>query len=260
MIEKVLFFPKLEPPHPEAGIVAQRMAFEATTRNLSKVTFIEKPSVVVVGNTARKIHPQVQGDREAIAKLKEFRRQQAEKPPIVPIKKQLPPRLMFSFSLKPGQLFEIEAGKGIYRVITIGDGQRGRWVIAQHSQTCEPFSFHVSQFEVVMAYAEPPKVEAVTIPEPSPTLYDLNKVMILGPQVESIIQLPTVLASIGKPITALTQEDFRAGNLPTLDETIIAWNAEEISTAQFKAIRNAIGLHRDPEMFLAVEEMIHETA
>lgn len=215
MIEKVLIIndwqeaaAKLRPPHPEAGIIAQRMAFEATTRNLSKVTFIEKPAALIVGNTVRKPSPQRQAEIDALAKLKEFRRQQAEKPAIVPVKKQAPPRLAFSWSLKPGQLFSIDGAEGIYRVITIGDGKRGRWVIAQNSKTCEPLSFHVGQFEVVMAYAEPPKVE------PAPTLYDLNKVMILGSEARPNLETATFADALAFNHTAKGEQRL------TVDEQV----------------------------------------
>ena len=174
-----------------------------------------------------------------------------------------------STQLEVGQKFSIEGRDGIFTVKAKSVDPRYYaqselkppaptfWIVVNHAGI---HSFHTSQYPTVIrikADAEPVPTQP-TRPHISP-LQALEIACGVKPS-ESIIQLPTVLASIGKPITALTQEDFQAGNLPTLDETIAAWNSNQISTQQYKAIRNAIGLHRDPEMFLAVEEMIHETA
>jgi hypothetical protein len=269
MALEILIFPKLEPPHPEAGMLAQKLAFEATTRTLSKVTFLVKPvEVVVVGNTARKISPQRQAEIDALEALRKERAKMNGTQPIVRSTRFDTTETVASTELKPGQKFSIESRKtnGILTVITVTNHpKRGMWIVTNNADLR---SFHAGQYPTVLRIKPDADPVAITPEPPKPSLLQALEIMVNGPEksqvitfgATAIIELPPVLASIGKRIGDLTPDDFQSGNLPTFQETVDAWNAGHIQTPQYRAIQDARRIHADPEMFLTVEAMVNETA
>lgn len=122
--------------------------------------------------------------------------------------------------LAVGQYFSVWRYPAMKVVCKVQDTRPcgGFWIVTNYADLK---SFHTSQIKKVMAV----KKETPPVNQP-------------------------VILSIGKPITDLTPDDFRNGNLPTFEEASAAWNAGQIKAQQWKAIVDALSFHRNPAYFL----------
>mgnify|MGYP000867389924 CR=1 FL=1 len=128
-----------------------------------------------------------------------------------------------SESLEIGQPFSCEQAKGTMFVMAKTlDPRGGCWIVTNHPDLR---SFHTRNITKVLAVKKAPQPDY------------------------------PALVSIGKPINALTEEDFKQNNLPTDDEAAAAFRSGQISAQQYRVIGDAAAYHRDPALYLDMVQL-----